>query len=90
MPPNFNLDKSFLYIYKGFFGFKSKKINLKELTFTKLAFSKFNFLDLVNFSFLDLIQSDFLDLVKFVIIDKFFIFLPISPLLILAIPFNPS
>ncbi len=45
--------------------------SVPELTFTKLAFGKSDFLDLVDF--------DFWDLAKFAMVDRFSIFLPTLP-----------
>ena len=61
---------------KTFLALGVRKSILEELTFAKLAFSKFDFLDLVNF--------DFLDLAKFVTVDKFLILLLILSLLALS------
>ncbi len=53
---------------KVFLALRVRK-SILELTFTKSAFGKSDFLDLVNFYFLDL--------VKFSMVDRFLILLPI-------------
>ena len=73
------LIKTFCRCIKIFLALGIKKSVSKKLTFAKLVFGKFDFLDLVNF--------DFLDLVKFVMVDKFLILLPTLLLLaLLTIP----
>lgn len=64
--------KAFHRYIKVFLALEVIKSVLEELVFVK---SKF----------LNLAKFDFLDLIKFVIIDRFFIFIPISPLPILLI-----
>ncbi len=69
--------KIFHKCIKAFLAMKVKK-SVPKLTFAKLAFSKSNFLDLVNFGFLNLVKSDFLDLAKFAMVDRFLILPPTS------------
>ncbi len=67
---------------KAFLALGVRKSVSEELTFIKLAFSKSDFLDLVDFGFLDL--------AKFAIVDRFLILLPTLPLFALVVLLNTS
>ncbi len=77
--------KAFCRYIKVFLALEVRK-SVLELTLIKLAFDKFDFLDLVDFILLDLVKSDFLDLAKFAIIDRFLI---LSSILLLSAPIVP-